>query len=152
MLIGNGLTATHIDHKSTSDRFTGAAYRALAITAAAIGAFTICVQPVAAQALPPACAQIARAVNACSIDMIHFLELTDPAKADELKRANVPEKTIAQFRQAIKEKGAAVVAQKCAAPEGKQQIVASLFSGIVVPLRLAGAQAQQCEAAVSEIR
>lgn len=112
----------------------------------------ICLHPGAAfpQSIPPACKVAIEAYKACIQNTLEFLEVTDPAKAVEIRKSYDPAAINRQVREDVAKVGEAQAAQNCASKESRQEQFRNV-SNLATPLMFAGALKPACAKAQQQL-
>lgn len=110
--------------------------------------FVIC-QYSHAQQIPPACAQLTRAVEICTTDFQAFQELTNPAAAKG--NGFDPKLLETQVRAGIQREGVQAIAERCATEQVKNKILGSL-SNSASAMAMAGGDPRHCMRALQQIK
>ncbi len=115
--------------------------------------FVVCLAPAHAETIPPACQQLVTAWKACGTAYVHLAELKDPAQAVQAKQQLESSLTniTSQMRAAVRQAGAQAVAERCATPEAKGQMVQSI-AAVITMLGFGGGMTEECNEAYSAIR
>ncbi|MEX3924490.1 lysozyme inhibitor LprI family protein [Paraburkholderia sp. BR10936] len=110
-------------------------------------------RPDGAQAMPPACAQIIRAMEVCTADVSNWLDTHDPEQAAKARKSGTAavEKLKADMQRGVKSNGEMVTAQRCASQDVRHNIVGNL-GGSLTPILFARGDVHNCTNALATLQ
>jgi hypothetical protein len=120
---------------------------------AGVTALVVGMQSVHAQSIPPACQQYITAFKVCGEAYIHLTELSQPAQTPTARtQIDTALKSVnSQLQEAVRQNGAQAVAERCAAPPFKTQMLQGI-TGIMTLLGFGNGMTEECQDAYSAIR
>lgn len=110
-------------------------------------------QPDSVQKMPPACAQIIRAMEVCTADVSNWLDTHDPEQAARARKGGTAaaEKLKADIQRGVKSNGEMVTAQRCASQDVRHNIVGNL-GGSLTPILFARGDVHNCTNALATLQ